>query len=62
MWNDILRALALLLVLEGVMPFLSPRRFRKSLLDVASVEDRWMRAIGLASMVAGLVILNLFLG
>lgn len=53
--------MALLLVIEGVMPFLSPRRFRKSLLHFASLEDRWMRLIGLISMVAGLVLLQLML-
>ena len=58
MWDDIGRALALLLVLEGLMPFLSPRRFRKGLLDIASLEDRWMRAAGLACMLGGLLILN----
>ena len=62
MWIDVARALALLLVLEGLMPFLSPGRFRKGLLEIASLEDRWMRAIGLACMVGGLVILQLALG
>jgi uncharacterized protein YjeT (DUF2065 family) len=60
-WEEIVRAVALLLVIEGVMPFLSPRRFRKSLLNFASLEDRWMRLMGLISMVAGLLFLQLVL-
>ncbi|MGQ0697902.1 MAG: DUF2065 domain-containing protein [Panacagrimonas sp.] len=48
----------LVLVIEGLLPFLSPHRFRQMLLNYAAIEDRWMRVIGLASMVIGLVILN----
>lgn len=59
MWTDLGQALALLLVIEGMLPFLSPRRFRQSLLNFASLEDRWMRILGLLAMVAGLVILKL---
>jgi uncharacterized protein YjeT (DUF2065 family) len=59
MWDEIVRAAGLVLVIEGMLPFLSPRRFRQSLLNFASVEDRWMRVLGLVSMVVGLVILQL---
>jgi uncharacterized protein YjeT (DUF2065 family) len=62
MWDDLLRAVALMLVIEGVMPFLSPSRFRRSLLNFASLEDRWMRLIGLLTMVAGLVCLQVIAG
>ena len=57
-WSDLLTALGLLLVIEGVLPFLSPARFRQALLNYAAVENRWMRGLGLASMVVGLLILN----
>jgi uncharacterized protein len=57
-WAELLGALGLLLVIEGAMPFLSPRRFRQSLLNFAAIEDRVMRAIGLACMIGGLLILN----
>ncbi|EIT68229.1 MULTISPECIES: DUF2065 domain-containing protein [Hydrocarboniphaga] len=59
MWIDIVQALALLLILEGIMPFLSPRRFRQSLLNFASLEDKWMRLLALISMVAGLILLQI---
>ena len=58
MWSDLLLATGLVLVIEGVLPFLSPRRFRQALLNFAAVEDRWMRLVGLISMVIGLLILN----
>ncbi len=59
MWSDLLMAGGLLLVIEGVVPFLSPRRFRQGLLNFAAIEDRWMRLIGLICMVGGLLVLNL---
>ena len=58
MWNDLGRAVALMLVIEGLMPFVSPRRFRRSLLSFAAMEDRSMRLLALASMAAGLVVLH----
>lgn len=59
MWHELLRALALVLVIEGVLPFLSPRGFRRALLSFISLDDRWMRLLGLVSMLAGLVLLQL---
>ena len=57
--DDLLRALALLMVMEGLLPFLSPRRFREGLLRAASVSDRPLRVIGLAAMIGGAVLLHL---
>ncbi len=57
MWQDILTAVALLLVFEGVMPFLSPAQFRKTLLAVSQMNDSTLRVVGLASMFGGLVLL-----
>ena len=59
MWIDLVRALALLLVLEGILPFALPGRWRENLLRVASLNDRVLRLIGLTSMTIGLVILQL---
>ena len=58
-WQDVVRAFALVLVLEGVWPFLSPVRWRSSMLRVASLEDRMLRSFGLASMICGLIVLQL---
>lgn len=57
-WSDLLTAVGLMLVIEGLLPFLSPARFRQVLLNYASVENRWMRGVGLASMAVGLLIIN----
>lgn len=58
MLTDLLGALGLLLVIEGILPFLSPGRFRQALLQFASIEDRPMRVVGLVCMVVGVLLLN----
>jgi uncharacterized protein YjeT (DUF2065 family) len=57
MWDDLLAATALLLVIEGILPFISPQRFREALIQAAGFSDRAMRIMGLASMLLGLVFL-----
>ena len=57
MWGGLLDAVALLLVLEGIMPFLSPSSVRRLLERVNEMGDNTLRAAGLASMVAGVVLL-----
>lgn len=59
LWQDLVRAFGLVLVLEGVLPFLSPGRWRAAMLRVAGLEDRVLRAFGLASMICGLIVLQL---
>ena len=60
MWQDWWTAIALLLVLEGIMPFLSPPTLRKALAVMMERDDRTMRIIGLFSMVSGVFLLYLF--
>ncbi len=55
--HDLLVAFALLLVVEGVWPFLSPPSFRRVLLMVAGEADRALRITGLVSMVLGVGLL-----
>ena len=58
-WSDLWTALALVLVIEGVLPFLSPRGFKESLRQIESIPDANLRIIGLISMLIGLVLLYL---
>jgi uncharacterized protein len=57
LWNDLLAALALLLVIEGLMPFLNPAGLRRALIQVATLPDSVLRGVGLASMLLGLLLL-----
>jgi uncharacterized protein YjeT (DUF2065 family) len=57
-----LSAVGLMLVMEGMLPFLSPRRFRRMLAGVIQADDRVLRAVGLLSMVAGAMLVYLIRG
>ena len=52
-------AIALVFVIEGIWPFLSPDGMRRALLMVAAQDDVSLRATGLASMLAGVAVLYL---
>jgi uncharacterized protein len=56
-WSDLLAALAILLVLEGVLPFLNPAATKRVFAQLAALAERELRVAGLVSMVAGLVLL-----
>lgn len=56
-WSDLLAALALYLVLEGLMPFLNPQAFKRMLLSFAALGEQQLRVWGLLSMAAGLMLL-----
>jgi len=58
-WNDIWVATALMLVIEGLLPFLSPQGLRRALISMVSMSDRALRITGLVSMVIGVVLLYL---
>ena len=57
MWHELAIALCLLCVLEGLLPFLSPRRWRDTMLAAAQLDDRSMRLVGLVSMMLGVAML-----
>lgn len=62
MWHDLLVALALVLVIEGVLPFLSPGKVRQLLLQMADMDERALRLTGLASMIMGVILLYVLRG
>ncbi|MCR4345863.1 MAG: DUF2065 domain-containing protein [Sulfuricaulis sp.] len=57
MWNELWIALALLLILEGVFPFLSPEMVRKALAAIHQLSDSQLRFAGLTSMLTGVLLL-----
>jgi uncharacterized protein YjeT (DUF2065 family) len=59
MWHNILVALALMLVIEGIFPFLNPSGIRRVLILMAQMDDRQLRFGGLTSMVIGVVLMYL---
>ncbi|MBI3096458.1 MAG: DUF2065 domain-containing protein [Pseudomonadota bacterium] len=60
MLNTLLLAFALMLVIEGLMPFLVPRVWRDTFRRVTELSDGQIRFIGLSSMLVGVVLLTVF--
>ena len=59
MWRDLGAALALVLVMEGILPFLNPGAVRRALTMVAQTSDATLRATGAASKLLGVAVLYL---
>ena len=57
MGTTFLLALALMLILEGVLPFLSPNLWRETFRRIPQMSDGQIRFVGLSSMIVGLLLL-----
>jgi uncharacterized protein YjeT (DUF2065 family) len=62
MWDTLFSALALMLVFEGLLPFLSPQRWRKVFEQATRLSDGQLRFLGLSSMLGGLIVLLIMAG
>lgn len=58
-WNDLLNALALVLIIEGIMPFASPGAAKQTYQRITELSEETLRIIGLGSMIVGLLVLFL---
>ena len=58
-WKVLPVAIALVFIIEGMLPFISPNRWRHMLAMVAQMDDRVIRNIGLGSMLFGVILLYL---
>lgn len=58
-WQELGVAFCLMLVLEGIIPFLYPQRWRKLVAQLAHVNDRSLRMTGFISMIVGTALLYL---
>ncbi len=56
-WADLIAAVAILLIAEGILPFLSPGRSRRVFEQMSRLGDRELRIAGLVGMVVGLGLL-----
>ena len=59
MWQDLWVALALVLVIEGILPFLNPEGLRRSMLLISQMNNRTLRIAGFCAMMAGVLLLYL---
>lgn len=56
----LIAAVALMLVFEGLLPFISPARWRELFARVQSLSDGQLRFMGLSSIVCGVLLFALF--
>ena len=57
MWTTLFMALALVLIIEGVLPFLAPSLWRDTFRRITQMSDGQIRFVGLSSMIVGLLLL-----
>ena len=57
MGTTLLMALALMLILEGILPFLAPTLWRDTFRRITLMTDGQIRFVGLSSMLVGLLLL-----
>ncbi|MEM7208322.1 MAG: DUF2065 domain-containing protein [Pseudomonadota bacterium] len=58
MWIEILTAVSLFLVLEGLLPFISPEKYKQYIVQVLNLPDSTLRWFGLGSMLLGILLLS----
>ncbi len=59
MGTGLLTALGLMLVLEGILPFMAPQIWRETLRKAIALRDGQLRFLGLVSMLVGLALVAL---
>jgi uncharacterized protein YjeT (DUF2065 family) len=58
-WTDLTTGIALLLIFEGIMPFIFPGAWRKFISQVNGMSDRQIRIIAIVCLFMGLILLRI---
>ena len=58
--STLLLALALMLVIEGLLPFVAPKVWRETFRRVLELSDGQIRFIGLSSLMVGVLLMTIF--
>ncbi len=53
MWQELLIAGCLVMVIEGIFPFLAPKTWKEAMITAINLDNRSLRIMGLASMLLG---------
>ena len=61
-WTDLFSGLAFYLIIEGLLPFASPKGWRQGLAIMAQLDDGQLRSFGLGLVIAGLALLYFIRG
>ncbi|MCK5876816.1 MAG: DUF2065 domain-containing protein [Candidatus Marithrix sp.] len=59
MWEELGIAISLIFIIEGMLPFLNPTGWRKTLKNISEMKDKTLRTTGLLSMIFGVILLYL---
>lgn len=54
-WGDLFAALALVMIIEGVIPFVSPQGYKNTMQQLTSMPESTLRSIGFGLMLVGVV-------
>lgn len=57
MWDSVWTAFALVLVIEGLLPFLSPQIWKRTVAQIAQLQDGQIRFFALVALVVGALML-----
>lgn len=57
MWTELLSAVALVFILEGIMPFVNPNWIKRVFLAASQMDNTALRFIGISSMLIGVILL-----
>jgi uncharacterized protein YjeT (DUF2065 family) len=57
MWTELLSALALVFILEGIFPFVNPEWIKRVFLAASQMDNSSLRFIGVSSMLFGVLLL-----
>lgn len=59
MWHDLWVALALVMVIEGLIPFINPKGYRRMVMMMSIMDDKSLRRTGFVIMVTGAILVYL---
>lgn len=57
MWTELLSAVALVFILEGILPFVNPNWMKRVFLEASQMDNSTLRFIGVTCMLIGVVML-----
>jgi uncharacterized protein YjeT (DUF2065 family) len=56
--HPIIAAIALVMIVEGIMPFIAPKAWKNLLLQLAQMDEKHLRLFGAIMLVAGAITFN----
>jgi uncharacterized protein YjeT (DUF2065 family) len=56
-WTELFSALALVMIIEGIIPFISPQGYKKSMQQMLAMPESKLRVVGLSLMLVGAILL-----